>query len=218
MYYLFYKLGEAGLGVGDAKTPQGPYRDLGKFADKEAIGAGSLNDPFVYASGSNFYLFYGVAGDGIYGITLAVKKNTLPVLDGSPFKIAGPDFSGPYVRKKGTKFQFIGTHSGQIVMGLSGNVEGPYVDNSGTDLISGAGTPLVSVTGDFQGIGQCAGIHVDKEGSDWILYTAIESSIPTLPTGESRFVLMLNRINYTAEGWPSEVIEARIGYNYPRFD
>ncbi len=54
--------------------------------------------------------------------------------------------------------------------------------------------------------------------NDWILYTAIESSIPTLPTGESRFVLMLNRINYDENGWPSEVIEAHIGYNYPRFD
>ena len=138
MYYLFYKLGDAGMGVADAKTPQGPYRDYGKFTDKEALGAGNINDPFVYASGSNFYLFYGVLqADGIYGVKLNVKKNILPLLDGTPFKIAGPDFSGPYVRKRGTKFQFIGTHSGQIVMGLSGNIEGPYVDNSGTDLITG---------------------------------------------------------------------------------
>lgn len=218
MYYLFYKLGEAGLGVADAKTPQGPYKDYGRFTGKEELGVGSINDPFVYASGSNFYLFYGVAGDGIYGVKLSVKKNTLPVLDGTPFKMAGADFSGPYVRKKGTKFQFVGNHSGQIVMGLSGNVEGPYLDNTGTDLITGAGTPLVTVTDDFQEIGQCASIQVDKAGAEWILYTAIEASIPALPTGESRFVLMLNRISYTEDGWPSEVIEARIGYNYPRFD
>ncbi len=100
MYYLFYKLGEGGLGVADAKTPQGPYRDYGKYTDKEALGVGDIKDPFVYASGSNFYLFYGVTGDGVYGVKLSVKKNTLPVLDGSPFKIAGADFSGSYRTEK----------------------------------------------------------------------------------------------------------------------
>ena len=218
MYYLFYKLGEGGLGVADAKTPQGPYRDYGKYTDKEALGVGDIKDPFVYASGSNFYLFYGVTGDGVYGVKLSVKKNTLPVLDGAPFKIAGADFSGSFVRKKGTRFQYVGTRAGQIVMGLSGNVEGPYLDNTGTDLTMGTGTTLVTISDDFQEIGQCAGIQTDKQGKDWILYTAIESSIPALPTGESRFVLMLNRINYDDNGWPSEVIEARVGYNYPRFD
>lgn len=218
MYYLFYKLGEAGLGVADAKTPQGPYRDYGKFTDKEALGAGSIIDPFVYASGSIFYLFYGVTSDGIYGVKLNMKKNTLPLLDGTPFKIAGPDFSGVYVRKKGTRFQFIGTHSGKITMGLSGNIEGPYLDNAGTDLVQSSGTPLVTVTDDFQSIGQCAGIQTDNQDNDWILYTAVESAIPALPTGESRYVLMLNRIGYDGNGWPAQVIEASIGYNYPRFE
>ncbi len=97
-------------------------------------------------------------------------------------------------------------------------MEGPYLDNTGTDLTTGTGTTLVTISDDFQEIGQCAGIQTDKQGKDWILYTAIESSIPALPTGESRFVLMLNRINYDDNGWPSEVIEARVGYNYPRFD
>ncbi len=46
-------------------------------------------DPFVYASGSNFYLFFHVSGDGVYGIKLIMKKNTLPLLDGEKFKIAG---------------------------------------------------------------------------------------------------------------------------------
>jgi len=103
-------------------------------------------------------------------------------------------------------------------MGLSGSIEGPYLDNTGTDLVQGTGTPLVTVTDDFQGIGQCAGIHTDHQDDDWILYTAVESSIPALPTGETRYVLMLNRIGYDENGWPSPVIEATIGYNYPRFD
>jgi arabinan endo-1,5-alpha-L-arabinosidase len=218
MYYLFYKLGDAGLGAADAKTPQGPYKDYGKFTDKEALGVADINDPFVYASGSNFYLFFGVASDGVYGVKLNVKKNTLPQLDGTPFKIAGPDFSGSYVRKRGTKFQYVGTHSGQIVMGLASDIEGPYLDNTGSNLIDGSGTPLVTGGSDFEAIGQCAGIQADNSGNDWILYTATESSIPSLPTGESRFVLMLNRINYDSNGWPSGTIEATIGYNYPRFD
>jgi len=218
MYFLFYKLGENGLGVADAKTPQGPYRDLGKFMDKETLGVGSVNDPFVYASGSNFYLFFGVTGDGIYGVKLNVSKNSLPTLDGTLFKIAGPDFSGSFVRKRGTRFQYVGTHSGRIVLGVSGNIEGPYLDISGTDLTQGTGTPLVTVTEDFQAIGQCAGIHTDQQGEDWILYTAVEASIPALPTGDTRYVLMLNRITYDENGWPAGAIEAAIGYNYPRFN
>ncbi len=218
MYYLFYKLGNAGIGVGDAKTPQGPYHDYGKFTDKEALGASDIIDPFVYASGSVFYLFYGVPSDGIYAIKLNVKKNTIPQLDGAPVKVAGPDFSGPYVRKRGTRFQFVGTHSGQIVMGISGDIEGPYLDNSGTSLVQGSGTPLVTITDDFREIGQCAGIHIDHQDDEWILYTAVESSLPTLPTGETRYVLMLNRIEYDDNGWPARPIEAAIGYVYPRFD
>jgi arabinan endo-1,5-alpha-L-arabinosidase len=217
MYYLFYKLGDAGLGVGDAKTPQGPYRDYGKFADKETLGVSEINDPFVYASGSNFYLFFNVKGDGVYGVKLSVKKNTLPLLDGDLFKIAGPDYSGSYIRKKGTRFQYIGTHSGQIVMGIASAIEGPYLDNSGSDLVQGTGTPLVTITNDFQEIGQCAGIQTDNQNNDWILYTAVESLIPVLPTGDTRFVLMLNRITYDGNGWPTQAIEATIGYNYPRF-
>lgn len=217
MYYLFYKLDDAGLGVGDAKTPQGPYRDYGKFTDKDALGVSDIIDPFVYASGSSFYLFFGVPSEGIYGVKLNVKKNTLPLLDGTPFKVAGPDYTGPYVRKKGTKFQFVGTHSGQIVMGLAANIEGPYLDNTGADLVQGNGTPLVAISEDFVGIGQCAGIQTDNQENDWILYTAMESSIPALPTGETRYVLMLNRIIYDEIGWPSRPIEASIGYVYPRF-
>jgi arabinan endo-1,5-alpha-L-arabinosidase len=218
MYYLFYKLGGAGLGVGDAKTPQGPYRDYGKFTDKEALGVSEINDPFVYASGSNFYLFFHVSGDGVYGIKLNVKKNTLPQLDGEKFKIAGPDFSGSYIRKKGTRFQYVGTHSGQIVLGVASNIEGPYLDNTGADLLQGAGTPLVTSTEDFQALGQCSGIQTDAHDNEWILYTAIEASIPTLPTGEARYVLMLNRITYDDNGWPAKPVEATIGYNYPRFN
>jgi arabinan endo-1,5-alpha-L-arabinosidase len=218
MYYLFYKLGDAGLGVGDAKTPQGPYSDYGKFTDKEALGVSVINDPFVYASGNNFYLFFTVSGDGVYGVKLSVKKNNLPQLDGEKFKIAGPDFSGSYVRKKGTRFQYIGTHSGQIVMGVATNIEGPYLDNSGNDLVNGTGTPLVTGSEDFEELGQCAGIQTDALDNEWILYTAIEASIPTLPTGEARYVLMLNRITYDNSGWPAPVIEATIGYNYPRFN
>lgn len=217
MYYVFYKLGDAGLGVADARTPQGPYKDYGKFTDLAALGVSSIEDPFVYASGSTFYMFFGISGDGIYGVKLNVRKNVLPTLAGTPFKIAGPEYSGSLVRKRGSSYYYFGTHGGNIVMGKASDIEGPYYDNTGTDLLLSNGTLLVVPTDDFQQLGQVAGIHADFQDNDWILYTAMEAGIPTLPTGGDRYVMLLNRINYDTNGFPSAVIEAIAGYCYPRF-
>jgi arabinan endo-1,5-alpha-L-arabinosidase len=217
MYYVFYKLGNDAMGAADAKTPQGPYRDYGKFTDKEALGASSIVDPFVYASGTNFYLFYGVTDDGIYGVKLTVVKNALPTVSGTPFKIAGPGLSGIFIRKKGTRYFLTATRDNEIIMAQASVIEGPFTDQGGTDMTQGGGTTLVTLGSDFQKMGQCAGIQTDKKGNDWILYTAVTSEIPTLPTGEDRFVLMLNRISYDAGNWPTAAIEAKSGYTYPRF-
>ncbi|MBN1791148.1 MAG: family 43 glycosylhydrolase [Bacteroidales bacterium] len=217
MYYIFYKLGDEGLGAADARTPQGPYADYGKFTDSEELDVTEITDPFVYASGSTFYLFFGVPGEGIFGVRLSLIKNTLPTVSGTKFKIAGPDYSGSFVRKKGSIFYYYGTKNGEIVIGQADNIQGPYLDNTGTDLIQGPGTPLVMPTDEFQQLGQVAGIHSDYLDNDWILYTAVETTIPTLPTGDARYVLMLNQIHFNANGWPSLIIEARSGFCSPRF-
>jgi hypothetical protein len=102
-------------------------------------------------------------------------------------------------------------------MAQSQSIEGPYKNKSGISLTDIDGEPVVRPSDDFTNLGQVAGIQTDGEGYDWILYTAVDSKIPDLPTGESRFVLMLNRISADAEGWPSSVIEAKSGYFSPRF-
>lgn len=100
----------------------------------------------------------------------------------------------------------------------STGVEGPYADRSGGLLTeSGTGDIVVSPGADFSTIGQIAGIQQDKQGDDWILFTAVDAEIPLLPTGESRYVLMLNRLPLGDDGWPTEVITAEPGYFSPRF-
>ena len=217
MYYLYYQLGDDGLGVADARTPQGPYNDYGKFTDKETLGVSGIEDPFVYALGSSFYLFFGVPGDGIYGVKLSVRKNEIPTLAGTKFKIAGPGYAGSFVRKRGTGYYLFGTSGGSIVMGKATSIEGPYLDQAGVDLIQSAGTPLVVTSEDFLQLGEVSGIQQDYQDEDWILYTAIETKMPTLSTGLDRYVLLLNRITYDGNGWPAETIEARSGYCYPRY-
>jgi arabinan endo-1,5-alpha-L-arabinosidase len=217
MYYLYYQLGVDGLGVADARTPQGPYNDYGKFTDKEALGVSGIEDPFVYALGSNFYLFFGVPGDGIYGVKLSVRKNEIPTLAGTKFKIAGPGYAGPFVRKRGTSYYLFGTCGGSIVIGKATSIEGPYLDQAGVDLVQSAGTPLVLPTEDFLQLGEVSGIQQDYQDEDWILYTAIEAEMPSLPTGLDRYVLLLNKVTYDGNGWPAATIEARSGYCYPRY-
>jgi arabinan endo-1,5-alpha-L-arabinosidase len=218
MYYVFYKIGDAGIGAADARTPQGPYKDYGKITDKTALGAAEIVDPFVYALGSTYYLFYIIPDDGVYGVKLSLVKNVKPQVNGTPFKIAGPGYAGIFVRKKGVSFWFYGTHSGNIIIAKSGNIEGPYADKSGSALTEGGiGEVVVSPGADFSVIGQVSGIQMDNEDNDWLLYTAVDSEIPQLPTGESRYVLMLNRLPIGDDGWPSEVVTAESGYFSPRF-
>lgn len=218
MYYLFYMLGDGGIGAADARTPQGPYVDYGKVTDKDALGVAQLSDPFVYALGSSFYLFFTVADDGVYGVRLSIIKNNRPTINGTPVKITGPGYSGVLVRKKGSTYWFYGTQDGNIVTAKSTDITGPYVNKSGASLVEEGGEPIVIPTGEYGELGQVAGVQVDKAGNDWILYTAVDTEIPDLPTGERRFVLMLNQPQLDDQGWPVQPVEARSGYFTPRFE
>ena len=84
----------------------------------------------------------------------------------------------------------------EIRVGRSENVEGPYVDRDGKQLLDGGGTSVLASDGKFIGPGH-AGIVVDGDGEEWLschYYDATEG-------GASH--LAIRPLTWDAAGWPS---------------
>lgn len=222
-YYMFYMIGEAGIGSASAKAPQGPYTDYGKLFDKDMMGFDYCHEPFIIQSGLSFYLFFETE-DGIYGQELTIIRNTPPALKGDVFKIAGTGITGVYIfRKSSNSFYLFGTVGdedySEIYVGQASNIKGPYLDKDGNDLMTSQGTLLVSgnTDGGYEAPGHVGGIFTDGEDKEWILFQATDISKPTLSSGTSRRPLMLNRIDWDENGWPAVVINVKGGWNTPKF-
>lgn len=215
-YYVFYMLGNEGVGVAESKTPQGPYTDLGKLLDKSTIAVADIKDPFVYAYGSKSYVFFTVPSDGVYGLEIVLKKGSLPTIQGTPFKIA-KDLESVYVWKKDDSYYMFGIYSNSIVYGKSDDIKGPYTSKEGADLLTGNGSVLVQAGERFNSITQVSGLQVDGNGNPWILYNAIDKNMPMLESKTVRSTLMLNTLTVDENGWFTGVITANGGYEKPRF-
>jgi len=61
------------------------------------------------------------------------------------------------------------------------------------------------------------GVFTDFEGREWIVYQVTDIEKPSLSTGGERHPLMLNRIEWDANGWPARVIETKGGWHTPKF-
>jgi arabinan endo-1,5-alpha-L-arabinosidase len=223
-YYLAYMIGDAGIGTSYSKAPQGPYTDYGKIIDKDAGGFEYVSEPFLIQTGLDFYLFFNT-DRGVYGTELTIKRNTAPVLSGDLFKITGPDFRAVYVfRKASDSYYLFGTigEDGQseICMGRGTDIEGPYLDKEGNDLMTGGGTLLLEADPEngFESPGHAGGIFTDKYDKDWILYQATDINKPELLSGADRRPMMLSPIQWDEEGWPAQVIKAKGNWNSPKFE
>lgn len=223
-YYMFYMIGEAGIGSASAKAPQGPYTDYGKLFDKDMMGFQYCHEPYIIQSGINFYLFFETE-DGIYGQELTIARNVAPVLKGEKFKIAGTGITGVYIlRKSSESFYLFGTvgdeQDSEIYVGRATSIKGPFLDKDGNDLLTSQGTLLVSgsTDGGFEAPGHVGGVFTDKLENDWILYQATDISKPLLSSGALRRPLLLSSIEWDEDGWPASVIQMKGGWNTPKFD
>jgi arabinan endo-1,5-alpha-L-arabinosidase len=222
-YYLFYIIGDNGIGVADSKAPQGPYNDYGKFADSESLGFQSVGEPNFIQSGLSFYLFFDT-DQGVYGVKLKISRNSKPVIDGPVFKVASTAFFGVHIYRKDSKdFYLFGTtgdeNSSKVYVGRATDIEGPYLDKEGKDLAADGGTPLLQAGGEgtLAAPGHVGGVFTDKDDKEWILYQATEIQKPQLSSGGERRPLCLNLIEWDENGWPASLVEANKGYVYPKF-
>jgi len=223
-YYMFYTIGESGIGSAYSKAPQGPYTDYGKLFDKDMMGFEYCHEPYIIQSGINFYLFFETE-DGIYGQELTIARNTAPVLKGDKFKVAGTGITGVYIfRKSSESFYLFGTvgddQDSDIYMGRASSIKGPYLDQQGNDLMTSQGTLLVSgnTEGGFEAPGHVGGVFTDMEENEWIMYQATDIAKPLLSSGAARRPLMLSPIEWDDDGWPASVIQVKGGWNTPKFE
>jgi arabinan endo-1,5-alpha-L-arabinosidase len=223
-YYMAYSIGDQGIGTAGSKTPQGPYTDYGKLIDQEISGFESLTEPFMIQSGLDFYLFFDTE-EGVYGIELAMSRNSPPALNGEPFQVTGAEISGVHIhRKSSDSYYLFGTVGDEaqteITIGRASNIEGPYLDQAGNDLLSTSGTLLVEsdTESGFASPGHLGGIFTDKYDQDWIMYEVTDINKPELSSGAQRWPIMLSPIEWDAEGWPARVIKSTGGWNTPRFE
>jgi len=222
-YYLCYVLGEAGIGIASSIAPQGPFVDSGKLLDKDIQSFQYVRNPHLIQSGLSFYLFFETE-QGIYGSQVNIQRNQVPILQGDLFKIAGTDFTGVFImRKSKDDFYFFGTVGdndvAQVTMGRASDIDGPYLDRDGNDLMTSEGTLLIEAgSGENLAVpGHVGGIFSDFQEEDWILYQATDINKPLLSTGTERKPMVLSKITWDDEGWPAGVIIVKAGWNSPRY-
>ncbi|NBC71858.1 family 43 glycosylhydrolase [Paenibacillus sacheonensis] len=153
-YYLYYSISEwgdanPGIGIAVSDSPAGPFEDKGKLLDSFDSGVRNSIDPMMFVDEDGTpYLFWG-SFNGIYGIQLSADG--LSVV-GEKFQIAGKDFEGPYLIKRGSYYYFFGSMGSccagkdsiyLVSAGRSESLKGPYLNAEGRDIMDGPGTVIL---------------------------------------------------------------------------
>lgn len=207
-YVLYYSMStwggeeQAGIGAAWAEEPTGPYTDVGKLVDMANTGVKNSIDPFYVEEGGRHYLFWG-SFSGLFGIEL--ESDGLSVKPGASVEqIAGRAYEATYIHKKdGYYYLFasIGTCCEGVnstyttVVGRSADLFGPYTDRNGNLMLDNRYEIVIKGNDRFKGPGHNSEIITDDEGTDWILYHAVDVEIAR---GRQ---LMLDRVDWV-DGWP----------------
>jgi arabinan endo-1,5-alpha-L-arabinosidase len=217
-YYLYYSVSLWGdpnpaIGVATADKPGGPFVDRGPLFTSESIGVANSIDPHVFKDDDGkLYLFWG-SFHGIYGIELSADGLRTV---GEKFQIADVQYEAPYIIKRNGYYYFFGSAGSccdgenstyHVKVGRASSLKGPYRDQNGVSLLEGGGTTILSFNEKrgksgkkFVGPGHNA-VIADENGTDWIVYHAIDEDDPRLLNGATKRPLMIDRIEWK-KGWP----------------
>jgi arabinan endo-1,5-alpha-L-arabinosidase len=199
------------LGLATSASPQGPFQDVGK-----ALLCGYEIDPAVFhdpASG-HWFMYWGSAGD----IAVQQMSDDLLHLEGASQGTALQGWSSPVRRpyEHGIEGPFVIYRDGWYYLFYSGDKccelpphyavmvarsrdpRGPFQRfGSAMDKPSSV---IVSDHGPWLGPGHSSLVQ-DRHGKTWIAFHAIDKRDPTLPTGDVRRVMLLERLRFK-NGWP----------------
>lgn len=213
MYYSYSLWGDPnpGIGLAIADKPRGPFLDQGKVFLSNEIGVANSIDPFYIEENGTKYLFWG-SFQGLYVVALSEDGRRAV---GNKTQVAGNHLEAIYIHQREGYYYLFGSAGSccdganstyRILVGRSQNLLGPYVDKQGRRLLDGPYGELILRTHDepwgYVGPGHNAEIVTDDEGTDWLLYHAMQKSNPRLSNGTNRRSLMLDKLIWT-DGWPT---------------
>jgi arabinan endo-1,5-alpha-L-arabinosidase len=228
LYYSQAKSGfdNWGIGVATAPSPEGPWTDQGKLFDSDEIGVFHSIDSTVFvAEDGRVYMFWGSFYGNYY---LELSSNGLALKDGSVAAAklakklvagrehtggAGSDYEALHVRYRAPYYYMFSsierccsgvnsTYSVRVTRSLSPT--GPYVDRAGHDLFNydTYGVQVVQHgTSKFIGPGHNA-IAEDDAGNWWLVYHSYVLNSDGVSV-DGRRQLMIDKLTFDAEGWPT---------------
>ena len=132
--------------------------------------------------------------------TIARRERDFELADSDPGNAA---LEAPFIFKRdGWYYQFLswdlccrGENSTyKVVVGRSRDVEGPYFDRAGKNLLHGGGTLVIQGNENYYGAGHCS--VYTFEGEDYMFLHAYDAA------DRGRSKLKIRSIRWTDEGWP----------------
>jgi arabinan endo-1,5-alpha-L-arabinosidase len=188
-YHLWYAVSTFGSQVSaiglvtnptlDPSDPSYHWTDQGPVIQSSNGSAYNTIDPsFVWDGSNNLWMAFGSYWNGIYMVQLN-STTGLRISSNSPtYQLAyNSSIEASYVYKRGGYYYLFadwgsccsGVHSTyNIRMGRSVNVNGPYLDQNGVNMVNNGGTIFQQGTGKFIGPGH-VGI-LSQGGSQWWTY------------------------------------------------
>jgi arabinan endo-1,5-alpha-L-arabinosidase len=226
-YYLYYSAqpdrGEGlALAVATAESPAGPFVDIGRPLLHTGVSGFAEIDPMAFddpATGRR-WLYWGsgfgplrvreLAPDRVSFLPGSTVVELLParpddpthyqrLIEGSWVTLRGGWY---YLFYSGNNCCGPDAHYG-VLVARSRAATGPF--ETLAEATGGPGT-ILEASADWRAPGHNC-VVTDAAGQDWLAYHAIDPARPTFNAidpgqGYSRRVLLLDRLEYTADGWP----------------
>ena len=210
MAYAYSKGGEYhnnGIGLAIAEKPEGPFKNLGLLFTSDSSGVRNSIDPALILDKGKLYLLWG-SFHGLYMVELKQNKSGGYFIEdiNSKVKVAGNAFEGSHIFKRGNYYYLFASvgrcclkdnSSYRVVVGRSKNLLGPYIDETGRDMLDNGYNFVVGSNETFVGPGHGSTIITDKDGRTWYIYHSYIRG----KGGQGRLP-MLDEIKWTKEGWP----------------
>lgn len=219
MYYTASSTAAGGsaIGVATASSPAGPWQDSGgPLVAPRPDGNGGYYWTFdpneIQTPSGQRYLYYGSFYGGTFVVPLTsdglhVAPGATPVQVGATGRYEGTfvvQHGGYYYMFASTGNCCAGPNTGYAEFaGRSRSPLGPFLDRLGIPMTQGGGTMVLASNGN-KWVGPGGGsVLTDLAGRDWLAFHAIDETNPYLPGGATRRPMLLEPIEWNADGWPS---------------
>jgi arabinan endo-1,5-alpha-L-arabinosidase len=130
-------------------------------------------------------------------------KTNLPAVDNNPVDAGGNAIEGAFIFKKNNYYYLFASidycckgpkSTYKMIIGRSKNVQGPYLDKTGTSMAKGGGTILLQGDQNWYGVGHNA-VFTDQK-TDYLVFHAYDAADRGIPK------LQIEKLNWDSSGWP----------------